>query len=64
MPPRELQENLINDTECFSSEAEHHRAVEALSKDLDAVKQSILDDSKIEKKGVSGIYVKIYPENE
>ena len=64
MKARELQENLINDTERFSSEEEHQRAVEALSKDLDAVKQSILDDSKIVKKGVSGIYVKIYPENE
>ncbi len=38
--------------------------IEALSKDLDAVKQSILDDSKIVKKGVRGISVKIYPENE
>ena len=38
--------------------------IEALSKDLDAVKQSILDDSKIVKKGISGISVKIYPENE
>ncbi len=64
MKARELQENLINDTERFSSEEEHQRAVEALSKDLDAVKQSILDDSKIVKKGVSGISVKIYPDNE
>lgn len=63
MEARELQENLLNDTERFSSEEEHQRAVEALSKDLDAVKQSILDDSKIVKKGVRGIPVKIYPEN-
>ncbi len=60
---RELQENLINDTECFSSEEEHQRAIKALSKDLDTVKQSILDDSKIMKKGISGISVKIYPDN-
>ena len=64
MKARELQENLLNDTERFSSEEEHQRAIEALSKDLDAVKQSILDDSKIVKKGVRGISVKIYPENE
>ena len=64
MKARELQENLLNDTERFSSEKEHQRAIEALSKDLDAVKQSILDDSKIVKKGVRGISVKIYPENE
>jgi len=64
MKARELQENLINDTGRFSSEEEHQRAVEALSKDLDAVKQSILDDSKIVKKGVSSISVKIYSENE
>lgn len=64
MKARELQENLINDTERFSSEEEHQRAIETLSKDLDAVKQSILDDSKIVKKGVRGISVKIYPENE
>ena len=38
--------------------------MEALSKDLDAVKQSIPDDSKIVKKGIRGISVKIYPENE
>jgi len=63
MKARELQENLLNDTERFSSEEEHQRAIEALSKDLDAVKQSILDDSKIVKKGVRGISVKIYPEN-
>ncbi len=63
MKARELQENLINDTEHFSSEEEHQRAVDAHSKDLDAVKQSILDDSKIVKKGTSGIVVKIYPEN-
>lgn len=63
MKARELQEDLINDTERFSSEEEHQRAVEALSKDLNAVKQSILDDSKIVKKGTSGIAVKIYPEN-
>ena len=61
MKARELQENLLNDTERFSSEEEHQRAIEALSKDLDAVKQSILDDSKIVKKGVRGISVKIYP---
>ena len=61
---RELQKNLLNDTERFSSEEEHQRVIEALSKDLDAVKQSILDDSKIVKKGVQGITVKIYPENE
>lgn len=30
---------------------------------LDAIKQSILNDSKIVKKGVRGISVKIYPEN-
>ena len=64
MKARELQENLLNDTERFSSEEEYQRAIEALSKDLDAVKQSILDDSKIVKKGVRGISVKIYPENE
>ena len=64
MEARELQENLLNDTERFSSEEEHQRAIEARSKNLDAVKQSILDDNKIVKKGVRGISVKIYPENE
>ena len=44
-------------------EAESNGEDETLSKDLDAVKQSILDDSKIVKKGVRGISVKIYPEN-
>lgn len=37
--------------ERFSSEEEHQRAVEALSKDSDTVKQNIFDDSKIVKKG-------------
>ena len=46
---------IITYTERFSSEKEHQRTIEALSKDLDAVKQGILDDS---------ISVKIYPENE
>ena len=59
----ELQENLLDDTERFSSEEERQRAIEALSKDFDAVKQSILDDSKIVKKGARGIFVKIYREN-
>ncbi len=63
MKARELQENLLNDTERFSSEGRTQRAIEALSKDLDAVKQSILDDSKIVKKGVRDISVKIYPED-
>ncbi len=63
MKARELQQNLINDTERFSSEEEHQRAIEALSKDIDAVKQSILDDSKIVKEGIRGISVKIYPNN-
>lgn len=63
MKARELQENLLNDTERFSSAEEHQRAIEAHSKDLVAVKQSILDDSKIVKKSVSGISVKIYPDN-
>ena len=53
----------MNDTERFSSEEEQQRAIEALSKNLDAVKQSILDDSKIVKKGVKDISVKIYPKN-
>ena len=61
---RELQKNLLNDTERFSSEEEHQRVIETLSKDLDAVRQSILDDSKIVKKEVGSIFVKIYPENE
>lgn len=53
---RELQENLLNDTKRFSSEKEHQRAIEALSKNLDAGKQSILDDSKIDKK-----VLEVYP---
>ena len=40
MKARELQENLLNDAEHFSSE-EHQRAIEALSKDLDAVQQKV-----------------------
>ena len=60
MNARELQGNLLNDTERFSSEEEHQRAIKALSKDLDSVKQSILDDSKIVKKCVRGIFVKTY----
>jgi hypothetical protein len=40
----------------------HQPTIEARLKDLNAVKQSILDDSKIVKKGVSSIPVKIYPE--
>ncbi len=61
---RELQENLINDSERFSSEEEHQRAIEVVPKNLDAVKQNILGDSKIVKKDVRRISVKIYPENE
>lgn len=60
---RGLQENLLKDTKCFSLEEEHQRAIKALSKNLDAVMQSILDDSKILKKGVRGISIKIYPDN-
>lgn len=58
-----IRNNPVNDTERFSPEEEHQHAIEALSKDLDAVKQSILDDSKIVKKGGRGISVKIYPES-
>ncbi len=61
MKARELQENQINDTECFSSEEEHQRAIEALSKDTDAVKQSILDDSKIVKKVLAVYRLKYIP---
>lgn len=64
MKARELQEDLTNDTERLLSEKERQRAFEALSKGLDAVKQSIFDDSRIVKKGVSGISVKIYLDNE
>lgn len=58
MKVRELPENFLNDMERFSSEEEYQRAIAALSKDLDAVKQSILDDSKIVKKAISSIFVK------
>lgn len=58
MKARKLPENFLNDTERFSPEEEHQRVIAALSKDLDAVKQSILDDSKIVKKVISGIFVK------
>ena len=51
----------MNDTERFSSEEEHQRAIEALSKDLDAVEQSILDDSKIVKKSVGEYPLKYIP---
>lgn len=61
MKARELQENLLNDTERFSSEEEHQRAIEALSKDLDAVKQSVLDDSKIVKKALEEYLLKYIP---
>lgn len=40
----------MNNTERFSSEKEHQRAIAVLSKDLAAVKQNILNDSKIVKK--------------
>lgn len=50
MKAKKLHENLVNNTERFSSEEEHQRAIEALSKDLDAVKQCILDISKIVQK--------------
>ena len=64
MKARELQKNLLNNTERFSSEEKHQRAVGALSTDLGAVKQSIPDSSNIVKKGVRRIPVIIYPENE
>ena len=63
MKAMELQENLLNDTEHFPSEEEHQRAIEALSKDLGAVKQSIFGGSKIVKRA-RGLSVKIYLENE
>ena len=63
MKARELQENLLMIRNASQLEKEHQRAIKALLKDLDAVKQNILDGSKIVKKGVSGISVKIYLEN-
>ena len=54
----ELQGNLLNDTERFSSEEEHQHAIKALSKNLDSVKQSILDDSKIVKNVLKGYLLK------
>ena len=59
---KQLQENIENDDHSYSNEKLHQEAIDAMASDMEEIKNHLVDDSMLVKKGTSDISVKIYPQ--
>jgi hypothetical protein len=58
---KQLQENIENNTYNFSEE-QQDEAYNALASDMEEIKNHLLDDNMIVKKGTAGISIKMFPQ--
>lgn len=59
---KQLQDNLENDSDSFSDEKQYQEAINAMEKDMEKLKNHLVDDSMVVKKGTQGITVKMFPQ--
>jgi transcriptional regulator with XRE-family HTH domain len=60
---KKLQENPIAFKDAFPSEETFQHEVMQMKETYEQIKQHLVDTNRVVKKGISGISVKIYPEN-
>lgn len=59
---KQLQENLEKDNENFANEEEHHPAIIEMASDIEKIKNHLIDDNMVVKKGTEGLVVKMFPQ--
>lgn len=57
---KQLQENIENDDYSFGSKEQHEEAIDAMASDMEEIKNHLVDDNMVVKKGTSGISVKVF----
>ena len=60
MKALEIRENMINDKDEYS-EAEYADSLQHINENIEEIKQHLLDDSMVVKKGTDRLTVKIFP---
>lgn len=58
---KNLQEKLENDNESVSNEDQYQQTIDAMASDMEEIKNHLVDDNMVVKKGASGISVKVFP---
>ena len=59
---KQLQEKFENDNHSFSSKEQKKEAVEAMASDLEEIKNHLVNDNMVVKKGTFAITVKVFPQ--
>lgn len=59
---KDLQEKLENDDESFGNEDQHQQAIDAMASDMEEIKNHLVDDNMVVKKGTNRITVKVFPQ--
>ncbi len=59
---KELQEKIEHDTDNFPTEEQHKTAIEAMANDMEDIKNHLVDDNMLVKKGTNRLSVKIFPQ--
>jgi len=59
---KQLQESVENDDHSFSNEKQHQDAIDTMASDVEEIKNHLVDDNMIVKKGTTGISVKVFPQ--
>lgn len=57
---KQLQENIEKDDHNFANEGQHKEAIESMAGDMEEIKNHLVDDNMVVKKGTSGITVKVF----
>lgn len=59
---KQLQENIEKDDRSFTNEGQHEEAIEAMASNMEEIKNHLVDDNMVVKKGTEGIAVKVFPQ--
>lgn len=59
---KDSQEKLENDNGSFSNEDQHQQAIDALASDMEEIRNHLVDDNMVVRKGTQGITVKVFPQ--
>lgn len=59
---KQLQENIEKDDHSFTNEKQHKEAIEAMVSDMEEIKNHLVDDNMVVKKGIEGITMKVFPQ--
>lgn len=59
---KQLHDDLENDDLGFNNEKEHQDAIDDIANDVEEIKNHLVDDNMVVKKGSDGIRVKVFPQ--